>query len=74
MTLLRILRQKLLPGCLCVGCLCDRLDHVFLLGAVCDLVLWVRKAVECFKHCLVGHISRSMEDNGAENDLNNGDQ
>ena len=43
-----------------------------LLGEIWTLVLWVRKAVECFKHCLMGHTSRSMEDNGAENDLNCG--
>ena len=25
------------------------------------MVLWVREAVECFKHCLMGHITRNME-------------
>ena len=34
-------------------------------------MLWVRKAVECFKHCPMGHTSRSMEDSGAECDLMN---
>ena len=28
-----------------------------------------KKAVSCFKHCLIGHTSRSMLDNGADNDL-----
>ena len=32
-------------------------------------MLWVRKAEESFKHCLMGHISRNMEDNGVDNDL-----
>ena len=27
--------------------------------------LWVRKTVECIKHCLMGHTSWSMGDNGA---------
>ena len=33
---------------------------------------FVRKAVECFKHCLMGHTNRSMEDGGAKNYLNCG--
>ena len=36
------------------------------------MVLWVGKTAECFKHCLMGHPSRNMEDSGAENDLNCG--
>ena len=35
------------------------------------LIFWVWKATECFKHCLMGHSSRSMEDSGAESDLMN---
>ena len=26
--------------------------------------------MECFKRCLIGHTSRSMEDRGARSDLN----
>ena len=33
------------------------------------LGVWVRKAVECFKHFLMGHNTGSMEDNGVDNDL-----
>ena len=44
--------------------------------AVIDLImflgLWVKKAVKCFKPCLVGHPSRSKEDSGAESGLNCG--
>ena len=36
------------------------------------LGLWIRKAVECFKFCLMGHSSWSMEDIGAGGDLNCG--
>ena len=44
---------------------------MFLFGGIWTLVLWVRKAVECFKHCLMGHTSRSMENSGVECDLMN---
>ena len=27
------------------------------------------KSIECFKHYLMGHISKSILDNGADNDL-----
>ena len=37
------------------------------------LVLWVRKAEECFK-AFVDHHGRSMEDRGAESDVNCGGQ
>ena len=47
---------------------------MFLFGGIWTLVPWARKAVECFKPCLMGHASKSMEDNGAENDLNCGGQ
>ena len=36
------------------------------------LGLWVRKAVEKFKCCLMGQTSRNMENSGAECDLNCG--
>ena len=35
-----------------------------------DLVLWIMKAVEYFKLCLMGHTSRSREDISAKNYLN----
>ena len=44
---------------------------VFLFGRIWTLVLWVMKTVECFKHCLMGHTSRSMEASGAECNLMN---
>lgn len=31
---------------------------------------WIRKAVECFKWGLLGHTSRTIEERGAEVDLN----
>ena len=34
--------------------------------------LWIRKAVECLKFCIMSHSSRNMEDSGAEYDLNCG--
>lgn len=40
-----------------------------LLGGMWTLGLWVRKAVECFKCCLVGNTYRSMEDSAVECDL-----
>ena len=46
---------------------------MFLFGEIWTLVFWVRKAVECFKHCLMGHTSRSMEDRGAKSYLNDKD-
>ena len=45
---------------------------MFLFGVIWTLVLWVRKTVEGFKRCLMGHTSRSMKDNSAEYDLNCG--
>ena len=42
---------------------------MFLFGAIWTLVFWVRRALECFKHCLMGHTSRNMKDNEADNDL-----
>lgn len=42
---------------------------MFLFGGIWTLVLWVRKAVECCKHGLMGHVGRSMDDRGAEGDL-----
>ena len=41
-----------------------------LFGGIWTYVLWVMRAVECFKHCLMGHISRSMEYRGAKSYLN----
>ena len=34
--------------------------------------LCVKKTVECFKQCLMGHSSRNREDSSAEGDLNCG--
>jgi hypothetical protein len=53
-----------------LGYFCDRPDHAFIWRNV-DLEIW--KAVACFKCELMGHPSRSMEDCGAEGDLNCGD-
>jgi hypothetical protein len=36
------------------------------------LGLWIRKAVECFRWGLMGHISRNIEDSSAKGDLNFG--
>lgn len=41
-------------------------------GGVGTLGLWIGKGVECSKWNLVGHISRSMEDNDFEGDMNCG--
>lgn len=43
---------------------------MFLFGEMWTLVLWVTKAVGCFKYCWMGHTSRNVEDDGADNDLN----
>ena len=43
---------------------------IFLFGGIWTLVLWVRKAVECFTYCLMGHSSRSMKDSCLKSDLN----
>ena len=45
---------------------------ILLLGGMWTLGLWVRKAVECFKWDFMSHTNRSMEDSGAEADLNCG--
>ena len=37
---------------------------VLLFEVLWILQLWIRKAVECFKCCLVGHPSRNIEDSG----------
>lgn len=34
--------------------------------------LWTRKVIACFKKGLVGHPSRSLEDNSAERNLDHG--
>lgn len=34
-----------------------------------DLVLWSKKAVGCFKSCLMGHPSNCTKDRGTENDF-----
>ena len=48
---------------------------MFLSGVIRTLELWVKKAGECFKHYVMGHTSRSIENNTAECDLMNcGDQ
>ena len=41
---------------------------MFLFGGTLESC--IRKAVESFKGHLVGHTSRSMEDNGAESSIN----
>lgn len=41
-----------------------------LFGGFWTLVIWVMKAMECFKHCIKGHNNRNMEDSGAKGDLN----
>ena len=43
---------------------------MLLSGRMWTMGFWIRKAVECFKCCLMGHPSRNMEDSGAEGDLN----
>ena len=43
---------------------------MFLFGVMWALVLWVKKAIEYFKHCLMGHSSKTMEDSGAMSYLN----
>ena len=43
-----------------------------LFGEIWNFVLWIRKAVECFKHCLMGHTSRSIEGTGTKTYLNYG--
>ena len=47
---------------------------MFLVGEIGALVRLVRKAMECFKHVLMGHTSRSMDNSGAECDLINCEQ
>ena len=42
---------------------------MLLFRVILTLVLWDRKAGECFKHCLMGHISRSVFDNDADNEM-----
>ena len=44
---------------------------MLLFEGIWTLGLWVRKAVESFKCCLMSHTSRSMEDSGAESNLMN---
>jgi hypothetical protein len=46
---------------------------IFLFKRICTLGLWVRKIVECFKHCIVGHTSKNIKDSSAEGDLILGD-
>ena len=43
---------------------------ILLFGEIWTLGAWFRKAVECFKCCFMGHTSRNMENNGAEDNLN----
>ena len=40
-----------------------------LVGGIWTLGLWVRTAVDCFKHGLMDRSSKSMEGSGAEKDL-----
>jgi hypothetical protein len=47
---------------------------MLLFGGMWTLGLWIRKAVEWFKCCLMGHTSRSMEDSSAKGNLNCGGQ
>ena len=46
---------------------------MFLFEIVSTLGIWIRKAVKCFKCCVMGHSSRSMEDRGVKSYLNCGD-
>ena len=39
-------------------------------GGIWALILWVLKAVECFKHCSKDHTSRNMEGRGIKSYLN----
>lgn len=45
---------------------------MLLFGGMWTLGLWIKKPVEFFKQGLMGHTSRSFEDNGDEGDLNCG--
>ena len=54
-----------------VGCCAIKLTKL-LFGGIWNLKLQISKAVECFKWSSEGHTSRSMEDSGAEGDLNCG--
>ena len=47
---------------------------MFLIGGMWTLGLWIRKAVELFKWGLMDCSSRSVEDGGAEGDVNCGAQ
>ena len=42
---------------------------LLMFGSMLNLELWVRKAVECFKSGLMGHISKNMDDSITEADL-----
>ena len=44
---------------------------MLLFEGIWNIGLWIRKVVECFKCCLMGHTGKSMEDSGAEWDLMN---
>ena len=44
--------------------------NMFLFGVMWALVLRVKKAIEYFKHCLMGHSIKNMEDSGAKSYLN----
>lgn len=43
---------------------------IFVICWPITLSLWIRKVVECFKWRLIDHISRNMEDSGADGDMN----
>ena len=43
---------------------------MFLFGRIWTLVLWVMKAVVCFKYFLMGYPIRNVEDNGAKSYMN----
>ena len=45
---------------------------MLLFEGIWTLGLWIRKAVEHFKCCLMGRTSRIMEESGAECNLNHG--
>ena len=44
---------------------------MLLFGVIWTLGVGIKKAVEYFKHYVMGHTSRSREDRGAEWDLKN---
>ena len=42
---------------------------MFLFEGIWIVALCIMKSIECFKHHLMGHTSKSILDNGADNDV-----